>query len=153
MNVNLKKVIEDIQLGLSDHELMAKYQLSAAQFANLMKKLDQAGLHKKQLGGPSDSSRHPAAGDFYQCPVCGCARIEPFDECPKCGVIVSKLGFRPLVSSEKHSLSGLPADPEQSKHREDSMGMWQDKRWLIFVAAIIIVIGAIVGIIWLYHHY
>ena len=71
-----RSVWNDIQLGISDSELMKKYGLSRTQLFMLMERLRQKAL----------------LSDGQRCPKCGYIQELPFSDCPKCGIVTSKVG-------------------------------------------------------------
>ncbi len=89
--INAKEVLNDIKSGMRDNALMAKYELSPGQLKSLMNKLQTAGLLRRpEPERPPVASEAPIDYSFFSCPACGFDASEEFDECPRCGVVVSK---------------------------------------------------------------
>lgn len=83
--VNGREVWSDIQRRLPENVILKKYGITKTQLYQITEKLKAAGLLK----------------DGQRCPACGFIREVPFDECPSCGVILSKFGKK---AEPKHSL-------------------------------------------------
>lgn len=152
VKINVKDVLEDIQLGMPDHALMTKYELSSAQFETLMKKLDQAGL-RRNSGRDGASTAPLSPNDFYQCPACGYTRIESFNECPRCGVIVSKLATRPSVPTDDETPPELNLRPTHAHQHEVREVASSSKLWIVIAAVVVGVItlaALVLGGMWLY---
>lgn len=89
--INAKEVLNDINSGMRDNALMGKYGLSPGQLKSLMNKLEAAGLLKQpEPEQPTVQEEAPIAYSFFACPSCGHSGNEEFEECPRCGVVVSK---------------------------------------------------------------
>jgi outer membrane protein assembly factor BamB len=108
--INAKQAVRDIRLGLSDSEMMEKYELSSRGLQSLFEKLINEGL----VDLPDIEDRTPLHSrtvvvDLYRCPACNMPQFETFDVCPQCGVIVTK--FKPGDASAKSDrrASGLPS--------------------------------------------
>ncbi len=101
--INAREVVSDIKSGMSDFLLMQKYALSSKGLQSLFRKLLAAGLI-----GRSDLSEEARQGedsiqlDSVRCPACGMPQFGSFDECPQCGIIVSKFRSR-LTRIEKET--------------------------------------------------
>jgi hypothetical protein len=72
--VNGREVWSDIQRRLPENMILTKYGITKTQLHQITEKLKTSGLLK----------------DGQRCPACGFIREIPFDECPSCGVILSK---------------------------------------------------------------
>jgi hypothetical protein len=98
------KVAGDIRNGMDDSALMLKYDLSPKQLRSLMHKLGEAGLLERErpLGGVPSGDE--SDGRVFSCPSCGVSQPDRFDECPLCGVVLSK-----LVEGQKETRSELSA--------------------------------------------
>ncbi|MFH0822726.1 MAG: hypothetical protein V2B18_08230 [Pseudomonadota bacterium] len=122
--LSAKALLKDLQEGLSDTVLKRKYQLNDKGLQSLYAKLVAKGLVKeaelagrlKGQSGPADrkletrpitalrSSDHTAKSAVnpqpkrrlvsWRCPSCGYGHHEVVDECPRCGILVSKLRAR-----------------------------------------------------------
>jgi hypothetical protein len=89
--INAKQVVRDIKSGMTDLQLMDRYSLSPRALQALSKKLVAAGLltetEWEARGKPPPA---PNPNRTYGCPACGVRQTRDFDECPYCGIIVSK---------------------------------------------------------------
>jgi uncharacterized protein (DUF433 family) len=110
--IELAAVMKDIRSGATDSDLMEKYHLSAKGLQSLLEHLVFSGLIKQievdqrlksvdstvDVHGLKDRLRDKAAipspaereDDPWTCPACGRPQPREMDECPVCGVIVSK---------------------------------------------------------------
>lgn len=82
----------DLKAGLSDSELIKKYEISFQGLQDLFQKLIEAGLasqsyfDKRALKLMSDHKEEPAR----TCPYCGYSAAEQFKQCPRCKQNVSE---------------------------------------------------------------
>ncbi len=91
VTIDARNVLLDIRGGMSDSALMSKYGLSATGLQSLFQKLLDAGIIKQS----EVDDRMPLVQKtvdlvIFRCPACGMPQFSEFDECPQCGVIVSK---------------------------------------------------------------
>jgi hypothetical protein len=92
VKVDAKQIIEDIQAGLGDSELMEKHRLSVTGLQSLFTKLLDSGIIDQQmLNERVHWSERTLSIKIHECPVCFMPQFEAFDTCPQCGVILSKL--------------------------------------------------------------
>ncbi len=90
--ISAKAIMSDLKAGMSDSQLMSKYDISFQGLQDLFGKLTKAGLATrayfdkratKQTGyRPQEQSR--------TCPYCGFTGNQPFRECPRCHQDVSE---------------------------------------------------------------
>ncbi len=101
--INAKKVAEDFNSGMHENSIMAKYGLSPGQMKQLKDKLEAAGLlHEQETqSGPSMGYTPNLYDDPYECPSCGFKQNDEFAECPRCGVIVSKMSKQEQAKAEQ----------------------------------------------------
>jgi hypothetical protein len=88
--LSAKEVVQDIRAGMTDGELMAKYNLSAKGLQSVFQKLIDAGIlisAELECRMPSAQQRVEAA---WTCPDCKTIQQSAYDECPQCGFIVPK---------------------------------------------------------------
>ncbi len=91
VKIDAKTALEDIRAGMSDSALMDKHKLSAMGLQSLFDKLLQAGvISRSELEERIPLSQKSVDIEIYRCPACGMPQFSEFDECPQCGVIVSK---------------------------------------------------------------
>ncbi len=107
--IKLTTVMKDMRSGATDSDLMEKYHLSARGLQSLLEHLVFSGIMKQievdQRLSSSDSTvdvhglrerfREKSAAEKqpvarWECPACGRPQESEMDECPVCGVIVSK---------------------------------------------------------------
>jgi hypothetical protein len=87
-----KQVVADITYGYGDSELMAKYGLSIRGLQTLFTMLiDMRLITQDELDNRRHWSRKSADLETFECPRCFKPQFFRFDECPQCGVIISKL--------------------------------------------------------------
>lgn len=125
------EVVRDIKAGMSDSDLMTKYQLSARGLQHLFERLiaaeliTQADLDKrvttmeatvdlmwliKELGL---DSRLPTptvnTSPIFSCPACGTPQTIAFDECPECGANIREFKRKHQVKERaKHTALRCP---------------------------------------------
>ncbi|MEW6114346.1 MAG: PQQ-binding-like beta-propeller repeat protein, partial [Thermodesulfobacteriota bacterium] len=108
VKINARDAALDIRAGLSDGEMMLKYGLSARGLQSLLAKLVENGLLKRaEVTLWSGASDHTLNLDVYRCPACNMPQFFEFEECPQCGVIVSK--FRQKQAPPAVQVSEKPA--------------------------------------------
>lgn len=88
--ISAKEILRDLQDGIGENAIMAKHGLSPSQLKAILNKLESAGLLSdiERTKEPEEPSPKPSA--THVCPACGMPQDHEFDECPQCGVIVSK---------------------------------------------------------------
>ncbi len=114
--INAKQAVRDIRLGLSDSEMMEKYELSSRGLQSLFEKLIEEGLvDSRDVEERVPLHSRTVAVQLYRCPACQMPQFEPFDVCPQCGVIVTKFKASETKASETtvrlgwHTLTTAPA--------------------------------------------
>ena len=82
-SVKASEILHDINLGLTDEQLMTKYGLSERGLQKVRNKLSNSdGIPKLDSSGKESP--------LLQCPSCGMNWTQEFRECPRCGIIASK---------------------------------------------------------------
>jgi hypothetical protein len=89
--ISAKAVLKDIHAGMHQTALMAKYELSPRQLQSLFKKLIDAGLLEPPEHPEPDHAGSSRTDTIAICPGCQTPLSELDDECPKCGLVISKL--------------------------------------------------------------
>lgn len=120
--LSAKEVVQDIRSGMTDGELMGKYNLSAKGLQSAFQKLVQAGaLTAAELDARTPMDQQTVEVT-WKCPKCGTAQTREFEECPQCGVIVAK-----YVNDTTYDNVSVPLSPTTtpSRLRQSSI---QDKR-------------------------
>ena len=106
--ISAKDLIADLRAGMDDPALMKKYGLSAQGLQSAFKKLVEA----KALKQSELENRVPLAEKtvdlVWKCPACGKPQTREFDECPECGIIVSKL--KDAIAKAASNVGSLPED-------------------------------------------
>ena len=98
VKVDARQTIIDIRAGLSDLAMMRKYRLSSKGLQSLFKKLLQAGLiSQSEIDDRMPLMEKTVDIAVFRCPKCEMPQFSLFDECPQCGVIVSK--YREIAMS------------------------------------------------------
>jgi uncharacterized paraquat-inducible protein A len=91
--ISAKAIMTDLKAGMSDSELMKKYDISFQALQDLFTKLVQAGLAtdayfaKRAASQPSNAM---AKERSRTCPYCGFTGDTAFRECPQCHQDVSE---------------------------------------------------------------
>ncbi|MFC1834515.1 hypothetical protein ACFL2Q_07250 [Thermodesulfobacteriota bacterium] len=90
--LDAKKFVKDFRQGMDQSALMAKYDLSSGQYEKVLQKLAKAGISVPgRVESPPPVSREHAHQAPFNCPKCGFRGTAESDECPKCGIIASKV--------------------------------------------------------------
>ena len=100
--IDAKQFAHDIEEGMHESALMAAYGLSPSELKRAMKKLEDRGLLKHPK--PAKPAPNPVMPkqEVFECPACGGIQEGSFDECPHCGIVVSKF------LGQGHSAAGPP---------------------------------------------
>ena len=102
IKVNAEEAVRDIRAGMPDTAIMKKYGLSARGLQSLFKKLGDAEfITSSELKNRSDLRERSVTLQLYRCPACNMPQFYKFDECPQCGVIVSKFLKVPIKGQEQ----------------------------------------------------
>ena len=91
VRIDAREFLKDIREGLDDTALMTKHRLSATGLHSVFSKLIEAGLIKQSdLDQRMPYYAKTVALTVFKCLACGMPQLSEFDECPQCGIIVSK---------------------------------------------------------------
>ncbi|HTY24655.1 MAG TPA: zinc-ribbon domain-containing protein [Desulfomonilaceae bacterium] len=90
-HISAHEVLKDVHSGMDDKALMQKYNLSIKDFNGLFQKLIESGLMKEVEFSELQLLWAQKDGRMWRCPACHMPQSHEFDECPQCGVIVSKI--------------------------------------------------------------
>jgi hypothetical protein len=94
--ISAKEFLADARAGLTDLGLMDKYDLSIPAIQALFRKLVEYGLMSShELEDRLPLTERSVKLEVFRCPACKMPQFMRFDECPQCGVIVSKLSSAP----------------------------------------------------------
>ena len=105
-HISAHEVLQDIQAGLDDIALMAKYGLSAKDFKGLCTKLiETGGLTEDELS-ELELLWSQKEGHLWRCPACHMPQSHELEECPQCGILVSKY-------ERLHRQEALPPQDDQ----------------------------------------
>jgi len=110
--ISAKDFVKDIRLGLSDDELKRKYNISDSALHAFFKKLIAASIiSEKEIENRSI---------LFKCPKCGHPSVQAFQECPKCGIVISKFKSKQESKIKPHSDDPIIDDTTtQSKSAAD----------------------------------
>ena len=109
LSISARELLLDMQSGLDADALMAKYKLSPKLFETLCARLVETGRLTSSQMAEFKLLWAQKKGSVWHCPACHMPQHHSFDECPQCGVIVSK--FQEKLSREK----GLNENEESSE--------------------------------------
>ena len=135
--IDARKVIQDLRDGLDDSALMTKHRLSATGLHSVFSKLIEAGLiQKSDLDQRMPYYERTVALTVFNCPACGMPQLSEFDECPQCGIIVSKyqkLKQQPAAEPgklryDRPQTSGAPAGQAAPVTAHDDMSLGNRQR-------------------------
>lgn len=88
--ISAGEFIADIRSGLDDNALMEKYHLSEEALQHLLKKLvDSRAIRQSELDARTAGGNLPSS-EVRTCPACGKRFVGDGDDCPKCGIVISK---------------------------------------------------------------
>ncbi len=91
VKIDAREILQDIRDGMKDSALMEKDRLSARGLQSLFSKLVEADLIKQaDLDARMTAYEKTVKLMVFKCPACGMPQFSEFDECPQCGIIVSK---------------------------------------------------------------
>lgn len=102
--ISAKEILADVKAGMTDQELMDKYQLSSSGLQSLFRKMIGANLLTEydldqrapplpktpETPPPIRKATGQSGGPHFECGACGFSQNEPFNECPKCGIVYGK---------------------------------------------------------------
>jgi hypothetical protein len=113
--INARELVNDIRGGVSDLELMAKYELSPNSLKRAFARLVQTGLlEQREIDDREKASEKPVPVP-WTCPACEMTFEERYDECPNCGVVEAK--YHPKEDRKPASPYAEPAPPPGSPQR------------------------------------
>ncbi len=100
--INAKEILADIKAGMSNADLMRKHTLSIRGLESVFRKLVKSGLlGQNEVDRRLEPQREETQGTVQACPSCGFPQNYDFEECPQCGVLVSKFKEKQEVQSRK----------------------------------------------------
>jgi hypothetical protein len=111
INISTDELLRDMLSGKDDDALMVKYRLSAKLFETLCDRLVETGQLTASKFSELKLLWAQKKGKVWRCPACHMPQHHPFDECPQCGIIISKYEKKLSgekageVAAEKHLLS------------------------------------------------
>lgn len=130
--VNAYAVLNDIRAGMYEDALMLKYDVTAKQLRQIVGKLQAAGLIDPRGQASTETEGRSPEGP-YECPACGFVRQDPFEDCPKCGVVVSK------ISDSRQPAESGPKSPEEVS--TEIVGTIARPRFFRVIALLLVAIG------------
>ncbi len=133
-----KDIVKDVRAGLDDVAIAEKYGISEQKLKGFYDKLTAAGaLKPEDLTNRSESKTQPSE-ITWRCPSCGVASPRAHEECPRCGIIVSKFDAGGAPPYGRHT--DWPESPpvnsgEESTELLGSFGRLLGRYWgrLVFV--------------------
>ncbi len=117
--INAKEILADIKGGMDDSALMEKYQLSEKGLQSLFKKLVDAGVLKQREQDERPSEPEESGKYVWKCSQCGKSQPKPFDQCPECGKIGSRI--KTQLSEQVEEIKGQ--ESEEKSHPSDINGL------------------------------
>jgi hypothetical protein len=86
-----KELIKDIRSGMSNAELIKKHGITPSRLNMLLRNLPALDDDDDvQFDEPLPAFREGREGFVWVCPACKMPQEREFNECPQCGVLVSK---------------------------------------------------------------
>lgn len=98
--ISAGEFVADIRSGLDDNALMEKHQLTEEALNHLLKKLVESGAIKQSELDHRGMDRSEGSDEVRVCPACGKRFVGEADECPKCGIVISKYEARKKAEEE-----------------------------------------------------
>ncbi len=129
--INVKQFLDDFQSGLTDLNLMQKYNLTENGLATFYKLLDERGIlkleetlrnHSAPQPSHEDSFEFPDEKSSYICPRCLASHEIMFDICPSCGV-----SFHELISQDS-SLTGSDQSKDGTLQKQEKSAMMAEQK-------------------------
>jgi hypothetical protein len=111
--ISAKEISADIKSGMTNADLMAKYHLSAQDLKKIRHKLKALGItdesDRPQVVKKPIARHHPG----QRCPSCDFPLADDDIECPRCGIVISK-----VIAADAPSLgsAALPGDESSGYH-------------------------------------
>lgn len=143
--INAKEVVRDIKAGMHHNSLMQKYELSPGQLKGLIKKLEDAGLltppEPEEITPKAES---PIERPFVTCPACGYGQDGEFDDCPRCGVVVSKYEPPKKPPETEQNPDGTPKKPVIEVWPEETK---RNYRGIKIIVALVVILAALVALV------
>ncbi|MBI4964978.1 MAG: hypothetical protein HY913_17015 [Desulfomonile tiedjei] len=94
--ISARQVHEDLKSGMSDHAVMEKYGINAAGLAKVRARIEQIGLSRNTEGSHGEERQPHRTIDHAPCPSCGFPLNGKSLDCPKCGVLLSRVTATPV---------------------------------------------------------
>jgi hypothetical protein len=88
--ISASNLVADIRGGVSDLELLGKYELSPKSLKSAFAKLVKAGLIEQWEIDEREQSVQEPVPVPWTCPACGTLHDRRHEECPHCGVVEAK---------------------------------------------------------------
>jgi hypothetical protein len=89
-HVSAPQVLYDIHCGMDDKALMKKYRISPNGLKRMFDKLIGYGFMTEEERAEFEFLWAQKNGRIWRCPACHMPQSHEFEECPQCGVIISK---------------------------------------------------------------
>jgi hypothetical protein len=135
-----KELAQDIRSGMHENQLMVKYEISVSQLREIRTKLEDKGLVPKAARADDRPHTSQQGSAATPCPGCGYSMDPSFDECPRCGLIVSRVHGSTSgmpAASPARSYSPLPVMETSNSHKSRTqLIIWS---LVASVAAIVVV--------------
>lgn len=93
--VAVGEIVKDIRGGMEPEAFIEKYQISSKKLTEILNKLKEKGaLQEAEINAwlflPMPKT--------FKCPACNFSYSGTFEECPKCGMIISK--YQPTLKKQ-----------------------------------------------------
>jgi hypothetical protein len=88
--VKAKELVEGVRAGVPADQLASKFGITEQNLRTLLTKLVGMGALDRAAVASCFSPNRTGVEDSWKCPACGKTEPQAHDECPSCGVVVSK---------------------------------------------------------------
>lgn len=107
--ISARELLADIRAGIDDPALMKKYELSAQGLQSACKKLVEAKALKQSEVDNRVPLTERTVDIVWKCPACGKPQTTEFDECPECGLVISKFDKAKETRRRERAGADVPA--------------------------------------------
>jgi len=147
--IDAKQFVRDVEAGMHATSLMAAYGLSPSELQKVFKKLEEKGMLKPSKPVDKTPAQAPRNQKTFACPSCGASHSEPFDECPNCGLVLSKIREPALDAGEYPLRDGREGVSSRGRPPVLTAKKTNVVKYVGIAAIILILVGAFMVHRWL----
>lgn len=106
--LDAREILADLRTGLTDIEIMDKYYLNSRSLEAIVEKLVENNLiTRSELDERRPITNRSVNFEVFRCPACNMPQFTKFDECPQCGVIITKVGADIAIKKKDPALETI----------------------------------------------